>query len=294
VKQTEQKDTLEENGEPAAAEAVSTEAAEEKMSLRETWGVVRHNKYFKVNLVCGLLATLTPTAGDGLIQWRYLAPKATVFGQTMSGEGWLLFKDSLAGILVTISNPFSRQIVNWLGGPLKTQKIKSLVNAAGDFVKFAAGIRTVPGIFINILVENIQCVFSAADAVAGNMLNYEFYDHVELVTGVRSEGVTSAVNGLISKTVTNNIGTLTGNAFLNWMGYRGGYLEDGVLPPDRYMKYVWPMATLAPLVDHLINYVGRSTIKWTPEDRDRTEKALEERRNAAKQEAEDREESVPA
>jgi len=284
MKQAEQQ--TEENAVAAEAEAESTDAAEEKMSLRETWGVVRHNKYFKVNLACGLLAVLTPTAGDPWIQWRYLAPKATVFGQTMSGEGWLLFKDSLAGILVTFTNPFSRQIVNWLGGPLKTQRIKSIVNAAGDFIKFAVGIRTVPGIFINILVENIQMVFSAADDVAESMLNYEFYDHVELETGVRSEGVTSAVNGLISKTVTNNIGTLTGNAALNWMGYRGGYLAGGEQPPDRYMKYVWAFQTLSTAADNLVYYVGRSTIKWTPEDRDRTEKALEERRNVAKAEQE--------
>jgi len=254
------------------------EAAPEQLSLREQLGVVRHNKYFKVNLVCGLLAVLTPTAGDALVQWRYLAPKATVFGQTMSGEGWLLFKDTLAGVLVTFTNPFSRQIVNWLGGPLKTQKIRNLVEAAGNIIKLIAGIRTVPGIFTHIIVENIQCVFSAADTVAGNMLGYEFYDYVELKTGVRSEGITSSMSSLINKTVTNNIGTITGNAALTWMGYSGGYLEAGKGPPERYMKYVWPLAMLAPAVDNLIYFVGRSTIKWTTEDRIRTEALLTERR----------------
>ena len=251
----------------------------EKRSLRETFGVVKHNKYFKVNLICGLLAVLTPTAGDGLVQWRYLAPKATVFGQTMSGEGWLLFKDTFSGVLNTIFNPFGRQIVNLLGGPLKTQKIKSIMDMAGHFIKFAAGIRTVPGIFINILVDNVLMVIGGADGVAGNMLNYEFYDYVELQTGVRSEGITTSVTNLINKTVTNNIGTVTGNAALDWMGYRGGYLAEGAKPPERYMKYVWPLATLAPVIDNLIYLIGRSAIRWTPEDRELTEKMLAERRS---------------
>jgi len=255
----------------------------EKMSLREQIGVVNHNKYFKVNLACGLLTMLTPSAGNPLIQWRYLAPKATVFGQTMSGEGWLLFKDTLAGVLVTFSNPFSRQIVNWLGGPLRAHKIRNLASIIGDLIKLFAGIRTVPGIFINIIVENIQMVFSAADGVAGNMLGYEFYDYVELQTGVRSEGITSAISGMINKTVTNNIGTVTGNAALQWMGYRGGYLEAGDKPPERYMKYIWPLQNLEPVVDNLIYLIGRSTIKWTPEDRDRTEALLAERRKLAQE-----------
>jgi Na+/melibiose symporter-like transporter len=276
-----------------AADESPAAGTPEKLSLRETFGVVKYNKYFKVNLICGLLAVLTPTAGDGLIQWRYLAPKATVFGQTMSGEGWIIFKDTLSGVLITLINPFTRQIVNLLGGPMRTHKIKNLCDMVGHLIKFFAGIRTVPGIFINIVVDNLLFITNAADGLAGNMLNYEFYDYVELETGVRSEGITSSVTGLINKTVTNNIGTITGNAALDWMGYRGGYLADGTKPPERYMKYVWPLAMLAPVVDNLIYLIGRSTIHWTPEDRERTEKALEERRKAAKAEQETEEGEVP-
>ncbi|MCL2107113.1 MAG: MFS transporter [Oscillospiraceae bacterium] len=284
-----QKDSQEDLSEDFISEDFTEEnaGAPEKLSVRETLGVVKYNKYFKVNMICGLLAVLTPTAGDSLVQWRYLAPKATVFGQTMSGEGWLLLKDTLSGVLNTILNPFGRQIVNLFGGPLKMQKIKSAVDVVGHLIKFAAGIRTVPGIFINILVDNVLMVIGGADGVAGNMLNYEFYDYVELQTGIRSEGITTSVQGLINKTVTNNIGTVTGNAALDWMGYRGGYLEEGSKPPERYMKYVWPLATLAPVIDNLIYLIGRSTIKWTPEDREYTESALKERRDMLLAEVQD-------
>jgi len=197
----------------------------------------------------------------------------------MSGEGWVLLKDTLSGVLVTFTQPFNRQIINWLGGPLKAQRLKTVVDIAGNLIKCAAGIKTVPGIFINILVDNFIFVAGSFDGLAGAMLNYEFYDYVELQTGVRSEGVTTSFNGLLSKTITNNIGTLTGNAALDWLGYRGGYLAEGTKPPERYMKYVWPLATLAPVIDSAIYYVGRTWfVKWTPEDRERTEAALEERR----------------
>ncbi|MDR2686508.1 MAG: hypothetical protein LBB75_02050, partial [Oscillospiraceae bacterium] len=108
-----------------------------------------------------------------------------------------------------------------------------------------------------------------------------FYDYVELKTGERSEGVTTAVNNLFSKIVTNNIGQVTGNAFLQWTGYTGGYKADGTRPPEKYLKFMWPMYTLIPVLDHAIWFAARCFVKWKPEDRERTEQALAERRAEA-------------
>jgi Na+/melibiose symporter-like transporter len=116
------------------------------------------------------------------------------------------------------------------------------------------------------------------DAIAGAMMNYEMLDYVELKTGVRSEGITFSVDALFKKIVTDNVGRATGNAFLEWTGYKGGYVSENIAPPERYMKYIWPMFTLAGAFDGVIWITMRSLVHYTPKDAQETERLLIARR----------------
>ena len=257
------------------------EAGPEKRSLAQTFGVIRHNKYFITNVIANFITVFSPDMGDELMIYRYLVPKFRVFGKEMSGEGVLLLKQLISGTPATILQPFNRQLINRVGGPLRAHKLCSLAIMASKAVMFFAGYRSAARLGIVIIAESFINAARELDGVAGEMLNFEFYDYVELQTGERSEGVTTAVNNLFNKIVTNNIGLVTGNAFLQWTGYRGGYTEDGTRPPERYLKYMWPMYTLIPLLDQSIWLGARSLVKWRPEDRERTEQALAQRRAAA-------------
>ena len=254
-----------------------------RASIRDMGGsfqVVKHNRYFIFNSIANFITVFSPNVGDELLVYRYLVPSFKIFGKEMSGEGVLLFKQTISGLPSTLMQPFNRQIINRLGGPLRAQQIKSFVDAGGKLLQFFVGYNTAGKLAVMIAAETAINFVTQWDQVAGQMLNYEFFDHVELKTGERSEGVTSAVNGLFAKIITNNIGLATGNAFLNWTGYRGGYLQDGTRPPERYMKWMWPMYTLIPVLDNMIYVVCRSFVKWTPADREFTELALAERRAA--------------
>jgi len=257
------------------------EGQSEKRNLAQTFEVIKHNRYFIANTVASFITVFTPDMGDELMIYRYIMPKYRVFGQEMSGEGLLLFKQMLSGNLSTVIQPFTRQLINRMGGPLRAQQIKCIINIVSKLVMYLVGYKTMWRFAIVILMESFINASGSWDGVAEGMLNYEWYDYVELQTGLRSEGVTSAVRNLFGKIVTNNIGQVTGNAFLQWTGYRGGYTEDGTRPPDRYLKFMWPMYTLIPVVDHAIWFACRSFVKWKPEDRERTEEALAERRAAA-------------
>jgi Na+/melibiose symporter-like transporter len=221
--------------------------------------------------------------GDELIIYRYLMPKYRVFGKEMSGEALLLFKQMLSGNLSTVLQPFHRQIINRVGGPLRAQQLKCLVNIFNRTVMYFCGYKSVWRFAVLVAMESLWNAMMGFDGVASSMLNYEWYDYVELQTGLRSEGVTTAVNSLFNKIVTNNIGQVTGNAFLQWTGYRGGYTEDGTRPPERYLQWMWPMYTLIPVVDHAIWLTARAFVKWKPEDAVRTELALAQRRAAAQE-----------
>ena len=266
---------------------------EEKRSLKESFAVVKHNRYFIANAIANFITVFSPNVGDELLVYRYLVPKFSVFGRQMGGEGVLIFKQMISGLPATLMQPFNRQIINKIGGPLRAQQLKSLIDAGGKLIQFLVGYDTPGKLAVMIAAETAINAASNWDGVAGDMLNYEFYDHVELKTGERSEGVTGAINGLFTKIVTNNIGLVTGNAFLAWTGYTGGYTEDGTRPPDRYMKWMWPMYTLIPVLDNLIYVLCRSFVKWKPEDRERTEEALAGRRAAAERLKEEAENEAP-
>ena len=265
-----------------------------KRSWKETFRVIRHNRYFILNAIASFITVFSPDMGDELTIYRYLMPTFRIFGKEMGGEGLLLFKQMLSGNLSTVLEPFNRQLINKMGGPLRAQQIKSAVMMASRSVMYFAGYKSIPRLAVLILMESFVNAAMSWDGVAGAMLSYEFYDYVELKTGERSEGVTTAVDNLFKKIVTNNIGQVTGNMFLQWTGYQGGYKEDGTRPPERYLKYMWPMYCLIPVLDQSIWLVARSFVKWKPEDREQTELALAERRAAAQKLRDEMDREVPA
>ncbi|MDR0883255.1 MAG: MFS transporter [Oscillospiraceae bacterium] len=253
------------------------ETGEPKLGLMDTLSVVKHNRYFIANTAANFLTVFTPTA-DQLLIYRYMVPRMKMGGKRIGGEMMLVIHDSVVGIPVTILQPFARQIVNAMGGPLRTHQINSTVAMIAGVLRFLIGYNTFGKLALNFLIESIVMCFTALDGVASTMLNYEMLDYVELKTGVRSEGVTMSVNALFLKIVTNNIGMATGNAFLQWTGYRGGYVDADVPPPQRFMKYMWGINTLCAVVDSGIFIAARSFVHFTPEDRERVEAALIERR----------------
>ena len=270
------------------------DAPEEKRGWKETFQVLRHNRYFIINSIASFITVFSPNVGDELMLYRYLMPKYKVFGKEMGGEALMLFKQMMAGNLSTVLEPFNRQIINKIGGPLRAQKLNSFINLFCMLMMYFVGYKSPLRFGLLVLFDALNYASQAWDAVASAMLNYEWYDYVELKTGERSEGVTMAVNNLFSKIVTNNIGQVTGNMFLQWTGYRGGYQAEGTRPPERYLKYMWPMYCLIPVLDNGIWLAARSLVKWKPEDRERTELALAERRAAAQKLREELDREVPA
>ena len=268
---------------------IDPNTGEPKLTILESFAVTKYNKYFIANTIAGFITVFTPTV-DELLIFRYLVPKLKFFGNELGGEVLLQLKWQIAGTFVTFSKPFSRQMVNLIGGPLKTHKLNNLLIIVANFLFFLIGANKLWKIFLITIIQALLNVVADMDAVAGSLLTYEMLDYVELKTGLRTEGVTTAVSALITKIVSNNIGTLTGNAFLEWTGYTGGYDETGEALPPRFVKYMWPMFTLATVFDNFVYLIARSFIKYSPEDSDRVEALLKERRAAKDREKQEADE----
>ncbi|MDR1733750.1 MAG: MFS transporter [Oscillospiraceae bacterium] len=278
----------------AVSEAKKQEGEEEKINLKESFSVLKHNQLFLVSAVASLITVFTPTTGDQTVMWSALGPRrqiggllAKLLGTTeANGIHFLTLKQLLHGVAPMLLKPWNRIIVQRLGGPLRTLRTLYPIGVLCKIAETFTGITTLPRIFALCAIENLSNVCSDVWGLATSMINFEYYDKVELETGLRSEGLTSAVNALLAKFVTNNIGTATGNAYVSWTGYRGGIIDQQSEVPERYAKTIWPMLCLTEAFDRLVWFVAYLFLHWSPEDRTRTEIELEDRRRAAQEKLE--------
>jgi len=120
-------------------------------------------------------------------------------------------------------------------------------------------------------------------------------DYVEYKTGVRSEGVTMAFQGLVDKLLKNSLNSLTGNAFEAWTGINKIDInaENAAdLIPERYSKWAWVMAHVAGIIDGLIWLWARAAFPYDPGQKDIVEADLKERRRLAQAKQEEAEAGV--
>jgi len=111
------------------------------------------------------------------------------------------------------------------------------------------------------------------------MIRYEMFDYVEWKTGVRSEGITQSVDGLLKKLLKDNIGSVVGNAMTQWTGYKGWDVPIAE-QPQRFMDALWPLMHVGVIFGEIVALIAILRFKY-PHDPARVEADLIERRALA-------------
>ncbi|MDR0531881.1 MAG: MFS transporter [Oscillospiraceae bacterium] len=264
---------------------------EEKPSLREAFIALRYNKYLLLNAGASIITMFTPSSDDYPI-WRFLVPglrfgkNADGSDRIIRGEALNMIKGQVSGIPITFLYPFLRQMTGWLGGPRRAHLWNSVANMASGLVRYFVGYKSWPAIAVYFLCETATQTLGAVDGYAGEILNYEMLDYVEYKTGLRSEGVTAAFNGLREKIISKNLDSFTKNEFLRWSGIGNVDFNDpNAKLPARYTKWAWALFTLAPVIDSVIWFAARMLFKYDPKQKDLVEAELQERRALAQEKA---------
>jgi Na+/melibiose symporter-like transporter len=184
------------------AEAKEEQTAEEKLTLRESFAIVKHNKWFMMWLVIDFIRLLAPGT-DRMLIYRFLVPSKRVFGKDI--DGLLiktLFRDIVFGWPALVLLPWAQKSVGWFGGPLKFIKSQIVINLAAQVVSFAVGYKSWPRLAVYWITEMVREVIGRWGSVPHTMIRYEMFDYVEWKTGVRSEGITQSVDGLLDRKST--------------------------------------------------------------------------------------------
>ncbi|MCL2494468.1 MAG: MFS transporter [Oscillospiraceae bacterium] len=276
-------------------ESEPAQAQQHKLTLRENFSILKHNKYMLYATAAGLVTQLTPSMNLYPL-WRHLFPsrKVPILGETR-GEGVRFIMDQIAGAPVTFCFPFLGVITRKLGGPKRVHIFKTGLEVLMNAVKLIVGYKSVPAMIIMTLADAILFPLAATEGYAGHVLHYEMLDYVEYKTGVRSEGVTMAFQGLVDKLLKNSLNSLTGNAFEAWTGINKIDInaENAAdLIPERYSKWAWVMAHVAGIIDGLIWLWARAAFPYDPGQKDIVEADLKERRRLAQAKQEEAEAGV--
>ena len=140
-------------------------------------------------------------------------------------------------------------MIKKVGGPRNFLLVNNMQCAVGFLLRYLVCFKSVPAILIGWGLETIQLMFGKWDGVANDIVNYEMLDYVEWKTGRRSEGVSTAVNGLLNKLVLNNIDMIVSNLAIMRTGF-DVKLETN--QPALYKKWDAIFFFLSPAFDNLV------------------------------------------
>jgi len=260
-------------------EAGEEQPAEEKLSLRESFAIVKHNKWFMMWLVIDFIRLLAPGT-DRMLIYRFLVPSKRVFGKDI--DGLLIktiFRDITFGWPALVLLPLAQKAVEWFGDPVKFIRAHIILNGVTQAITFAVGYKSWPRLVVLWVLEGMREVMGKWSAVPHTMIRYEMFDYVEWKTGYRSEGITQSVDGLLKKLLKDNIGSVLGNLVTQWTGYKGWDVPLAE-QPERFLKSIWPLLHIGPVFGEIVALIAILRFKY-PRDPKDVEADLIERRALA-------------
>ena len=255
------------------------------LEMAECFRIVRHNRYFMLDLAARFITVFTPGISDNDF-YRYCGVDDVLKTGKIRGEFLLWFRDNIVSIPCNFIVPFALPLIKKVGGPRNMQVIYQGVLSVCNTLKWAVGMKTSFGILFNWTMEMFNRTLGRVQQIAGSIISYEMLDYVEWKTGRRSEGVNMAVNGLMSKIVLNNIDTAVGNLVIDALGFDSKLDEQ----PAAFKKWAPTLYLLVPAVDNFVYFIARLLYKYPAELRDQVEADLIERRKAQSEGREEKKE----
>jgi len=251
---------------------------EKKLTFRETFHIVKHNRWFMMRTIINLIRVFLPR-GDAFALFRFLLPNMFFRGREFSGEILMSIQGTISGIPAVALSPFAIQAVKLFGGKINFLRARELTAFITHTASFFVGHHTFPRLMFMFFTETIRPIMNNWAPVPERVIEFEMFDYVEWKTGYRSEGLTQSVNGIFNKLLRDNVSSIVGNAVIQWTGYLG-WEFPAEEQPQRFLNSIWPMRHIGPAIGALIMLIALLWFKY-PHDPIEVERDLIERRAMA-------------
>lgn len=251
-----------------------------KLSLRGSFAIVKHNKWFIMWTVVNLIRVIIPRTDD-MYLYRFLLPKIKIGDKELGGEIMYTIKNIISGAPAFFLSPLAVKAVKFFGGEIRFIKAHVITIIITRTIAYLVGYKSLPRLLCYFFMEMIRAVFDMWSPVPHGTMNYKMYDYVEWKTGYRSEGITQSVDGVINKLLKNNLSSAFGNAVTQWTGFLG-YEFSAEEQPPRFLNTIWPLMHLGVIAGEFVVLIAISLFK-VPHDPSAVESDLVARRALAKE-----------
>ncbi len=210
------------------------------------------------------------------IQNAYFFENAVTFtnGKTLE----VLF-GLLAGIPGAGAIFFANKIAEKVGGMKKLLVISQVAAIAIRVIAYFVGYNSWPQFIIMCALISLVNLPGSLMDIAHRTLTSNSIDEVELITGVRSEGVSFAMQNFTTK-MTTAVTTFIEGRMLSFLKYDSSLLELGKKQNAKFLKWQWPMFMLGPVAGAVLYLIIISFVKDSKEHRAEVERQLKERKTA--------------
>ena len=224
------------------------EALERAPTFRESFAVVRHNRWFMMQTAVNLMRMFLPKT-DYKYLYRFLLEDRSkskildtfiVNGKPAGGEFLYVLKNVTFGLVSVITQPFAVKVIDKFKNKVNFVRAHTIVSLVTTAAMFLVRYETWPRLLFVFTAEMVRELFDRWSPVAQELIRYEMFDYVEWKTGQRSEGMTTAVDAMINKLIRDNVGNVVGNAVTQWTGFKG-YVVPVEEQPERFKNAIWPL-----------------------------------------------------
>ena len=273
--------TVKVRGEASAGTAAdeTREQAERPPTFFECFAVVKHNRWFIIWTIIGLLKLFVPGT-DFMNFYRFLVPTMYIRKKPIGGEVLYVLRGLIFATPSALLQPFATRVAEKFSSKANFVRAHVVVSFVQYLATYFIGYDSWPKLIIIFTLEGIREIFDKWVPIPKGQIDFEMYDYVEWKTGLRSEGMTMAVNGMLNKLVKDNVGSVIGNAVTQWTGFLGWEFPREQ-QPERFMKSIWPLRYLAPAIGEVIVFIVLLFFKYDHDPRE-VEADLIERRALAR------------
>ncbi len=233
--------------------------------------ILRHNPTLLLISMARFSMSLSPK-----VQGAYFFENCVTF---MNGQSAEFLYGLLSGIPGAAAIFFANKIAAKIGGMKRILLVSQIAAITIRLITFFVGFDS-PARFISIiLLSSLMNIPGSLMDIAHRTLTSDSIDEVELKTGVRTEGVSFAMQNFISK-LSGGSGALIEGFILSKLGYDSRRKSAGLAQSSYFKKFQWPMFILGPLTGSFLYLFFISFVKDNKEHKAEVERQLKERREA--------------
>lgn len=240
-------------------------------SIWKSIGMLRHNPTLLLISLARFCQNLSPRISDA-----YFFENSVTFIDGKQAQFWFNMISNMPG---TVSVFAASKMAQKLGGMKRILIISQITSIVLHTICFFIGYDSWWKFIMMTILMGAVTIPTALMDTAHRSLTSDSIDEVEYKTGIRTEGVSFAMQNFVTKIGTGAAtvieGFILGKKVLN---YSADNNEAGITQNPTFLKWQWPMYMLAPIVGNILYLIVISFITDDKDRRLRIEKELRQRR----------------